>query len=85
MAYMADVYVLEAHRGRGLGIELVREMIEGAGAPPVHWILHTADAEGVYERFGFRVGPLRYPLMERPRGASERPGPTAGAAGSPGQ
>ncbi len=33
MAYMADVYVLKPHRGRGLGVALVREMIEGAGAP----------------------------------------------------
>ena len=32
MAYLADVYVTEPHRGRGLGAELVREMIEGEGA-----------------------------------------------------
>jgi GNAT superfamily N-acetyltransferase len=67
MAYLADVYVLAPHRGRGLGVEMVREMIEGPGAPDVHWLLHTADAEGVYERLGFRLGPLRYPLMERGR------------------
>lgn len=84
-AYLADVYVLEAHRGRGLGVELVREMIEGEGAPQVHWILHTADAEAVYERVGFRRGPLRYPLMERPRGAGEGAGPPADAAGGRGQ
>ena len=85
MAYMADVYVLEPHRGRGLGVELVREMIEGDGAPHVHWILHTADAQGVYERLGFRLGPLRYPLMERPRGAGQDGGGPAGAAGGQGQ
>ena len=67
-AYLADVYVLAVHRGRGLGVALVRAMVDGEGAPPVHWILHTADAEGVYEKLGFRAGPLRYPLMERPRG-----------------
>jgi ribosomal protein S18 acetylase RimI-like enzyme len=66
-AYLADVYVLEPYRGRGLGVELVREMIEGEGAPDVHWLLHTADAQGLYERFGFRVGPIRYPFLERPR------------------
>ena len=33
VAYLADVYVLSPHRGRGLGLELVREMIDGsAGA-----------------------------------------------------
>jgi ribosomal protein S18 acetylase RimI-like enzyme len=67
VAYLADVYVLEGHRGRGLGLELVREMLEGEGAPDVHWLLHTADAEGLYERLGFRRGPTRYPLMERSR------------------
>jgi GNAT superfamily N-acetyltransferase len=70
MAYLADVYVLGSHRGRGLGLALVREMIEGEGAPAVHWLLHTADAEGLYGKLGFSRGPLRYPLMER----SRRPG-----------
>src|SRR5436190_17685147 len=28
--YLADVYVLPEHRGRGLGVELVREMVEGS-------------------------------------------------------
>ena len=56
MAYLADVYVTEPHRGRGLGVELVREMIEGAGAPDVHWLLHTRDAQELYQRLGFRIG-----------------------------
>jgi GNAT superfamily N-acetyltransferase len=67
MAYLADVYVLAPYRGRGLGLELVREMVEGQGAPAVHWLLHTADAEELYEKLGFSHGPLRYPLMERAR------------------
>ncbi|MHB8532704.1 MAG: GNAT family N-acetyltransferase [Solirubrobacteraceae bacterium] len=69
MAYLADVYVLESHRGRGLGLALVREIVEGPGAPAVHWLLHTADAEGLYGKLGFSTGPLRYPLMERARRA----------------
>ncbi len=73
MAYLADVYVLSEHRGRGLGLALVREMIEGDGAPDVHWLLHTADAQGLYERLGFRTGPARYPLMERARTGAEAP------------
>jgi ribosomal protein S18 acetylase RimI-like enzyme len=85
VAYLADVYVLAEHRGRGLGVELVRAMVDGEGAPRVHWILHTADAQGVYERLGFRVGPLRYPLMERPRGAGLDGAGPAGAAGRQGQ
>jgi GNAT superfamily N-acetyltransferase len=79
VAYLADVYVLPRYRGRGLGVELVRAMVDGEGAPPVNWLLHTADAEGVYEKLGFRLGPLRYPLMERPRGAGGGPGRSPGA------
>lgn len=75
MAYLADVYVLTPYRGRGLGVELVREIIAGASAPEVHWMLHTADAEGLYERLGFQLGPLRYPLMERSRDQHAAPEP----------
>jgi GNAT superfamily N-acetyltransferase len=77
VAYLADVYVLEAHRGRGLGLELVRETVDGEGAPDVHWLLHTADAEGLYERLGFRRGATRYPLMERTR-PQDAPSASAG-------
>ncbi len=79
VAYLADVYVLPDYRGRGLGVELVRAIVDGDGAPPVNWLLHTADAEGVYEKLGFRRGPLRYPLMERPRGAATAGAGTASA------
>jgi GNAT superfamily N-acetyltransferase len=63
-AYLADVYVLPEYRGRGLGIELVREMVErGPLAGVRKWLLHTADAHGLYEKFGF--GPPRAIAMER--------------------
>lgn len=65
VAYLADVYVLRAHRGRGLGMELVREMIERSFAE-VRWLLHTADAEGLYAKLGFNKDAPPYPLMERP-------------------
>jgi GNAT superfamily N-acetyltransferase len=81
VAYLADVYVLEEHRGRGLGVELVRETLEGEGAPEVHWLLHTADAEGLYAHLGFRRGPIRYQLMERVREAPAAARPPAGASG----
>ncbi len=68
VAYLADVYVLAPYRGRGLGVELVREIVDGAGglSPEVHWMLNTRDAQSLYERLGFTEGPIRYPLMERP-------------------
>jgi GNAT superfamily N-acetyltransferase len=52
--YLADVYVLEEHRGSGLGIELVREIVENGPYADRTWVLHTRDAAGLYERFGFR-------------------------------
>jgi GNAT superfamily N-acetyltransferase len=51
--YLADVYVLEAYRGRGLGAELVREMIDAGPLAGRSWLLHTADAHELYRRLGF--------------------------------
>ena len=67
VAYLADVYVLEAYRGRGLGIELVREMVGNGPFAGCRWLLHTGDAHGLYRRVGF--GPPSRRLMERDPGA----------------
>jgi GNAT superfamily N-acetyltransferase len=67
LAYLADVYVLPAHRGRGLGLALVREMIEGAPGWDVRWLLHTGDAQALYRKLGFSDGPPPYAVMERAR------------------
>jgi GNAT superfamily N-acetyltransferase len=67
MAYLADVYVLAPYRGRGLGMALVREMVEGEPLGGVRWLLHTADAQDLYRRLGFSEHAPRYPLMERER------------------
>ena len=62
-AYLADVYVLPEHRGCGLGAELVREAVERDPDGMTRWLLHTADAHSLYEKFGFvRRGEK---LMER--------------------
>ena len=61
--YLADVYVLPEHRGRGLGVELVREMVEGSPWIDQKWLLHTRDAHDLYRRFGFGAPSER--LMER--------------------
>ena len=53
LAYLADVYILPEHQGRGLGVELVREMVENGPLTEVKWILHTRDAHDLYRRFGF--------------------------------
>jgi ribosomal protein S18 acetylase RimI-like enzyme len=73
VAYLADVYVLPAARGRGLGLELVREIVEGGSGSEVRWLLHTADAQGLYRKLGFAEGPPAYALMERTRLGPPRP------------
>ena len=64
-AYLADVYVLHEFRGRGLGVELVRFSVEESPFAACRWILHTADAHGLYRKFGFDAPSDR--LLERPR------------------
>lgn len=65
-AYLADVYVLPAYRGRGIS----RWMMETVLAHPElqglrRWMLMTKDAHGLYARFGFH--PMEHPdrAMER--------------------
>ena len=64
IAYLADVYVLPEHRGRGLGLELVRELVDRGPFAHVRWILHTEDGHGLYAKLGF--GPPGPKVMERP-------------------
>jgi GNAT superfamily N-acetyltransferase len=52
-SYLADVYVLEEHRGRGLGVELVRFSVDEGPFASTKWYLHTADAHDLYRKFGF--------------------------------
>jgi GNAT superfamily N-acetyltransferase len=52
-SYLADVYVLQEHRGRGLGVELVRFSVDEGPLAATKWLLHTADAHDLYRRFGF--------------------------------
>ena len=53
-AWLADVFILESERGHGLGEWLVETVL---GHPDLRglrrWILGTADAHGLYRRFGF--------------------------------
>jgi GNAT superfamily N-acetyltransferase len=60
--YLADVYVLDECRGRGLGVELVREIVENGPFAGRRWVLHTRDAHALYAKFGF--GPNER-LLER--------------------
>lgn len=53
-AWIADVFVLEPHRGRGLGVWLMRTLLEHPDLQGLRLItLNTLDAHSLYERFGF--------------------------------
>jgi GNAT superfamily N-acetyltransferase len=65
VAYLADVFVLPDHRGRGLGVELVRTAVEDGPFAGLRWMLHTEDAHELYQKFDF-VAPSER-VMERDR------------------
>jgi GNAT superfamily N-acetyltransferase len=63
-AWLADVFVLQQHRGNGLGLWLVRTALTHPHVADLRVLLGTMDAHGLYERIGFQpVDPKR--LMER--------------------
>ena len=63
-AYLADVYIDKEFRGQGLGVELVATTIDRGPGASFRWTLHTSDAHGLYERFGFTQPDRTY--LERP-------------------
>lgn len=66
-AWVADVFVVSEHRGRGLSKWLMEVIIAHPQLQGFRrWVLATKDAQGLYERFGFI--PLHRPerWMERP-------------------
>jgi GNAT superfamily N-acetyltransferase len=66
LAYLADVYVLPEHRGHGLGVALVRAMVDDGPGRDFRWMLHTNDGHQLYARFGFRPPDATY-LERTPR------------------
>jgi len=85
---LADVYVLEEHRGHGFGVELVREMIDHGPFRHEAWILHTGDAHELYRRFGFEAPGSRTMVRPPAGGAAafvERAAPPRNAAEASGE
>jgi len=68
MAYLADVYVLEAHRRQGLSHAMLERL---DGHPELQglrrWILFTQDAQGLYASHDWTPYPHPERLMVRDR------------------
>ena len=55
IAYLGDVFILPAYRGKGLSKKLMAEvMIHPRLQGLRRWILLTSDAHGLYKQFGWR-------------------------------
>jgi GNAT superfamily N-acetyltransferase len=68
-AYLADVFVLEAHRGKGLSkwlMECIQSHPDLQGLR--RWMLATRDAHGLYRQFGFHelANPERFMEIHHP-------------------
>ena len=62
-AYIADVFVLEEYRGRGLSKLLMKSIMSHPKLQGLRrWSLVTRDAHGLYKQFGFQplASPERY-------------------------
>lgn len=63
--YVADVIISEAHRGKGLGKQLIANISQDERFAPLMGLLITRDAQGLYAQFGFVQDGER--LMMKPR------------------
>lgn len=68
-AWLADVFVLDTYRGRGLGKWLVEVILSHPDLQRFRrWVLATKDAHELYRQFGFIE-------LKRPERWMERPDP----------
>jgi GNAT superfamily N-acetyltransferase len=69
-AYVADVFVLEEERGKGLSVWLMQTIVAHPHLQGLRrWMLGTRDAHGLYEKVGFRpvAAPERWmEIVSRP-------------------
>ncbi len=64
-AYVSTVAVLPEHRGRGIGREVVRRLVEGDDKRGIQWILHARpELHPFYRENGFELAP---DMLKRPR------------------
>jgi len=55
-AYLADVYILDEHRGKGLSKQMMQQIIAHPQLQGLRrMMLATRDAHGLYEQYGFKA------------------------------
>jgi GNAT superfamily N-acetyltransferase len=65
-AYLADVYVLESHRGKGLSKRLLEFILAHEDLQGLRrFLLFTLDAHGLYKQYGFKEVQNPSRVMER--------------------
>ena len=65
-AYLADVYVLAAHRGHGLAARMVTALHDHPDLQGLRrWMLATSDAHGLYATLGWTPVEDAAPFMQR--------------------
>jgi GNAT superfamily N-acetyltransferase len=78
-AYVCDVFVLDSHRGRGVGKQLMAAIKSHPDLQGLRrWVLFTRDAHGLYRQYGFSEARHPERLMEI------QSGPEAAASGKHG-
>ena len=65
-AYLADVFVIEEYRGKWLSKWLMRCIMNHPSLSKTKsWMLKTADAHGLYIKYGFKVVTNSEDIMEK--------------------
>ena len=65
-AYLADVYVLETHRGQGLAARMVKALHDHPDLQGLRrWMLATSDAHALYSSLGWTAIDDAAPFMQR--------------------
>lgn len=68
-AYLADVFILPEHRGKGLSKRLLETIVQQPTLQGLRrWVLATRDAHALYEQFGFTSLDQPEQFMQRKRG-----------------
>ncbi len=68
-AYLADVFIIEEYRGKGLAKWFMKVVFEYEQFKLVkRWMLATSDAHGLYRKFGFTEIPDPSKLMQLTKG-----------------